>query len=87
MALHELENGQILLLGEGDFSFTVAFIHQLQPNVKVTATCLLSSTHLRQLHPAAEENVDFLLSKGIIIVRFSIMFTFIYNYKKRTIVE
>ena len=65
MCLYNLSSGDVLLVGEGDFSFSVAFVHQMKPCVKVIASSLLTDVKLRQLHDAADSNIKFLLEKGI----------------------
>ena len=55
--------GSVLLLGEGDFSFSLAFRKKL-PTSDITSSCLLSKEQLFESHKAAKENISLLEKLG-----------------------
>ena len=55
--------GPVLLVGEGDFSFTCALSHHLN-DVPIISTSLLSQEDI-QLHKSAHSNIDYLTRHGI----------------------
>lgn len=54
---------RLLLVGEGNFSFTASLIDTLDPGVSVTATCLQQPDHLDG-DPVTQENLQRLRERG-----------------------
>ena len=65
--MDQATDGRILLLGEGDFSFSVAYKKKLA-ECDITSTCLLSQTQLYETHKSAEDNVKLLESLGRLLI-------------------
>lgn len=54
---------RLLLVGEGNFSFTVSLINTLDPGVSITATCLQHPADLEE-DPVTQENLQRLRERG-----------------------
>ncbi|XP_059123825.1 alpha-1,2-mannosyltransferase ALG9 isoform X1 [Peromyscus eremicus] len=55
---------RLLLVGEGNFSFTASLINTLDPGVRITATCLQHPADLEE-DPVTQENLQRLRERGI----------------------
>ena len=58
--------GNVLLVGDGDFSFTVAYASKLKTrnDISIHTSTLLEQSELFKLHKNAEENVATLKALG-----------------------
>lgn len=54
---------RLLLVGEGNFSFTASLINTLDPGVSITATCLQHPADLEE-DPVTQENLQRLRERG-----------------------
>ena len=64
--------GDILLVGEGNFSFSVAFAKKYlsESSVSITSTSLLDEDSLFRLHQSAPENIECIKKAGTVIIVF-----------------
>lgn len=60
------ENSEVLLLGEGNFSFAVTLLHH-DLNIKLTATCYENSV----IFDSAKRNVEYLNTRGQYVINFN----------------
>ena len=66
MALYQIKNGPILLLGEGDFSFSVAYQPKI-PDLSIYSSSFLSEDEVTEVHKNAAKNISHLKEHGKII--------------------
>ena len=59
-----IEEGTLLLVGEGNFSFSVALQKQIVTG-RIVSTSLLSEEALSKIHPTAQANIKHLKEKGL----------------------
>ena len=64
--------GEVLLVGEGDFSFTVAFTRRLNNKclINITSSSLLERQELFDLHQAGPENVEIIKKLGDVLLMY-----------------
>ena len=61
--MNEADNSALLLVGEGDFSFSVA-LQRHSPDVHITTSCLLTEAVLYERHINSRGNIDTLKENG-----------------------
>ena len=60
----KLETGAVLLVGEGDFSFSVSLQQKISAAVQITTSTLLSQAVVQQTHKDAAASIKVLKDQG-----------------------
>ena len=63
--MFKLKKGPVLLLGEGDFSFSVAFQPLISDKCSMVSTSYLTEDEVKELHQNSTTNIEALQNKGI----------------------
>ena len=63
MALFKTSSGPVLLLGEGDFSFSVA-LQKKHPKLQLVSSSFLDEENVQTVHKNSARNISTLKDKG-----------------------